>query len=95
MGTRSSDACIPSTLHRARTTRHSLPRPAPLRRNEFVVCGIDVRTVSGRLGQANAPTTFGTYAHFVGAAYSGVAEILGSAVKRSAVKRSAVKRRQQ
>ncbi len=38
--------------------------------------GIDVRTVSGRLGHANAATTLGTYAHFVGAADRNAAEVL-------------------
>lgn len=39
--------------------------------------GIDVRTVSGRLGHANAATTLGTYAHFVGAADRRAAETIG------------------
>jgi integrase len=38
--------------------------------------GIDVRTVSGRLGHANAATTLGTYAHFVGAADRNAAAVL-------------------
>ena len=45
--------------------------------------GIDVRTVSGRLGHANAATTHGTYAHFVGAADRRAAESLGSLLTRS------------
>jgi integrase len=45
--------------------------------------GIDVRTVSGRLGHANASTTLGTYAHFVGAADRSAADVLGSFVKRA------------
>lgn len=39
--------------------------------------GIDVQTVSGRLGRANAATTLGTYAHFVGAADRRAVEVLG------------------
>lgn len=38
--------------------------------------GIDVRTVSGRLGHANAATNLGTYAHFVGATDRHAAEVL-------------------
>ena len=40
--------------------------------------GKDVRTVSGRLGHANAATTLGVYAHFVEAADADAAEHLGS-----------------
>lgn len=43
--------------------------------------GIDVRTVSGRLGHANAATTLGTYAHFVGAADRRAAETLSGMVQ--------------
>ncbi len=43
--------------------------------------GIDVRTVSGRLGHANAATTLGTYAHFVGAADRNAADVLGKVVR--------------
>ena len=49
--------------------------------------GIDVRTVSGRLGHANAATTLGTYAHFVGAADRAAAEVLGQVVSRSQISR--------
>lgn len=42
--------------------------------------GIDVRTVSGRLGHANAATTLGTYAHFVGASDRTAAEVLSQLV---------------
>lgn len=44
--------------------------------------GIDVRTVSGRLGHANAATTLGTYAHFVGAADRTAADVLGAVLMR-------------
>jgi integrase len=43
--------------------------------------GIDVRTVSGRLGHANAATTLGTYAHFVGAADRNAADVLGNVLE--------------
>jgi integrase len=39
--------------------------------------GIDVRTVSGRLGHANAATTLGVYAHFLQSADPAAADILG------------------
>ncbi len=40
--------------------------------------GVPVRTVSGRLGHANAVTTFGVYAHFVEASDKDAAEVLGN-----------------
>lgn len=47
----------------------------------LLTAGIDVRTVSGRLGHANAATTLGTYAHFVGAADRRAADMLGKIVR--------------
>lgn len=46
--------------------------------------GKDVRTVSGRLGHANAATTLGVYAHFVEAADAEAAEHLGSLLDHAA-----------
>ena len=46
--------------------------------------GKDVRTVSGRLGHANAATTLGVYAHFVEASDSDAAEHLGSLLDHAA-----------
>ncbi len=43
--------------------------------------GVDVRTVSGRLGHANASTTLGTYAHFVGASDRNAATVLAGIFK--------------
>lgn len=43
----------------------------------MLVGGQDVRTVSGRLGHANAATTLGIYAHFMEAADHKAAELLG------------------
>jgi integrase len=43
----------------------------------MLVGGQDVRTVSGRLGHANAATTLGIYAHFMEAADHAGAEMLG------------------
>lgn len=40
--------------------------------------GKDVKTVSGRLGHANAATTLGVYAHFVEAADADAADHLGA-----------------
>ena len=40
--------------------------------------GVPVRTVSGRLGHANAVTTLGVYAHFVEASDKDAAEVLGN-----------------
>ena len=42
--------------------------------------GIDVRTVSGRLGHANAATTLGTSAHFVGASDRNAADVLSGRI---------------
>ena len=39
--------------------------------------GVDVRTVSGRLGHANAATTLGVYAHFLQSADQAAAAVLG------------------
>jgi integrase len=39
--------------------------------------GVDVRTVSGRLGHANAATTLGVYAHFLESSDQAAALILG------------------
>lgn len=44
----------------------------------MLVGGQDVRTVSGRLGHANAATTLGVYAHFLDAADHKAAELMGS-----------------
>jgi integrase len=46
--------------------------------------GVDVRTVSGRLGHADASTTLGVYAHFLESADQAAADILGSLIARPA-----------
>ena len=43
--------------------------------------GKDVKTVSGRLGHANAATTLGVYAHFIEAADADAADHLGAALR--------------
>lgn len=45
--------------------------------------GVPVRTVSGRLGHANAATTLGVYAHFLAESDREAAETLGELVSRS------------
>ncbi len=40
-------------------------RPPALRCHTSFAAGVLVRTVSGRLGHANAATTLGVYAHYV------------------------------
>ena len=47
---------------------------------QLLTAGVDVRTVSGRLGHANASTTLGTYSHFVNAADQTAAGILGNLI---------------
>ena len=44
----------------------------------LLAAGVPVRTVSGRLGHANAATTLGVYAHFVEASDRSAAVILGA-----------------
>ncbi len=46
----------------------------------LLAAGIDVRTVSGRRGHANAATTLATYSHFIGAADVHAADVLGEIV---------------
>ncbi len=56
-----------------RTRLHDLRHFAATR---LLAAGVPVRTVSGRLGHANAATTLGVYAHFVEASDRGAAEHL-------------------
>ncbi len=44
--------------------------------------GIDVRTVSGRLGHADASTTLGVYSHFLESADAAAAEVMGDLVRQ-------------
>jgi integrase len=48
--------------------------------------GVPVRTVSGRLGHANAATTLGVYAHFVEESDRDAAEKIGSILSPNAEK---------
>ena len=50
--------------------------------------GVRVRTVSGRLGHANATTTLGVYAHFVEESDRDAADKIGSILTRSSERRS-------
>ena len=50
----------------------------------LLASGVDVRTVSGRLGHADASTTLGVYAHFLQTADGAAADILGDLVKSKA-----------
>ncbi len=43
--------------------------------------GVDVRTVPGRLGHANAATTLGVYAHFLESSDQAAAAILAELVR--------------
>jgi integrase len=47
----------------------------------MLAAGVPVRTVSGRLGHANAATTLGVYAHFLDASDRDAAAILGAFVE--------------
>ena len=46
----------------------------------LLAAGTDVRTVSGRLGHANAANTLTVYAHFVGASDRAASDLLGALV---------------
>ncbi len=54
----------------------------------LLVAGVPVRTVSGRLGHANASTTLGVYAHFVEESDREAATTLGSLLLASGAKRA-------
>jgi integrase len=43
----------------------------------LIAGGVPIRTVSGRLGHANAATTLGIYSHFVEASDQAAAALLG------------------
>jgi integrase len=59
----------------------------------LLAAGVPVRTVSGRLGHANAATTLGVYAHFVEESDRDAAATLGALLKaRGADKRTPRKR---
>lgn len=52
----------------------------------MLAAGVPVRTVSGRLGHADASTTLGVYAHFVDASDQDAAAVMGRLVRRPPAK---------
>jgi integrase len=48
-----------------------------LHATQLLAAGVPVRTVSGRLGHANAATTLNVYAHFLEASDRGAADVIG------------------
>jgi len=48
----------------------------------MLAAGVPIRTVSGRLGHADASTTLGVYAHFVEASDQDAAAVMGLLVRR-------------
>ena len=44
----------------------------------LIAGGVSIRTVSGRLGHANAATTLGVYSHYVEATDQDAANLLGA-----------------
>jgi integrase len=50
---------------------------------QLLAAGVPVRTVSGRLGHANAATTLGVYAHFVESSDRTAAEALSATLRRT------------
>jgi integrase len=51
----------------------------------MLTSGVDVRTVSGRLGHANASTTLGVYAQFIEPADAAAADVLGDLLRGKAI----------
>ena len=49
----------------------------------LIAAGVSIRTVSGRLGHANAATTLGVYSHFVEATDQDAAKLLGALLDTS------------
>ena len=49
----------------------------------LIAGGVSIRTVSGRLGHANAATTLGVYSHYVEATDQDAADLLGALLERS------------
>ncbi len=49
----------------------------------LIAAGVSIRTVSGRLGHANAATTLGVYSHFVEASDQDAAKLLGALLDTS------------
>jgi len=49
----------------------------------LLAAGVPVRTVSGRLGHANAATTLGVYAHYIDESDRGAADALGAELVRA------------
>ena len=47
---------------------------------QLLGAGVDVRTVAGRLGHRNAPTTLNVYAHFLEQADRAAADIIGQVI---------------
>ena len=57
----------------------------------LLAAGVPIRTVSGRLGHANAATTLGVYAHFLETSDQAAAAVMGQALARASA--SQVRRR--
>ena len=49
-----------------------------LHATQLLAAGVPVRTVSGRLGHANAATTLNVYAHFLEASDREAADVIGN-----------------
>ena len=58
----------------------------------LIAAGIPVRTVSGRLGHANASTTLSVYTHFLETSDDDAANVMGGLVKRQGAKKPAAKK---
>ena len=60
-----------------------------LHATQLLAAGIPVRTVSGRLGHANASTTLNVYAHFLEASDREAADVMGGLLQAPADKSAA------
>jgi integrase len=56
-----------------------------LHATQLLAAGVPVRTVSGRLGHANAATTLNVYAHFLEASDRDAADVSGGLLDGEAV----------
>jgi integrase len=58
----------------------------------LLAAGVPVRTVSGRLGHANAATTLGVYAHFLEESDRDAAQTLGALLENASARPEPSKR---
>jgi integrase len=65
-----------------------------LHATQLLAAGVPVRTVSGRLGHANAATTLNVYAHFLAASDRDAAEVMAGLLRPGSTDNSGLSERQ-